>query len=71
MYSQPHALFDIARRRQQELLAEAERARIRKQLRQKPMVETPTSTTVGSTPRLRLVPYPVEETPCPEQRQAS
>jgi hypothetical protein len=71
MYSHPHALFDVARRRQQDLLAEAERARIRKQLRQKPMVETHTSTTVGSTPRLRLVPDPVEETPCPEQLQAS
>jgi hypothetical protein len=71
MYSHSHALFDIARRRQQELLAEAERARVRKQLRQKPIVETHNPMTVGSTPRLRLVPDPVEETPWPEQRQAS
>jgi hypothetical protein len=71
MYGHPHALLDIARTRQQALLAEAERARIRKQLRQKPMAEAHHSTTVGSTPRLRLVPDPVEETPRLEQRQAS
>jgi hypothetical protein len=71
MYGHPHSLLDIARRRQQELLDEAERERTRRQLRRKPVAESNTAMTVGSVPRLRLVPVPVDETPCPEELQAS
>jgi hypothetical protein len=71
MYGHPHALLDIARSMQQELLDQAKRAGIRRELRRRPIAQSNTAMTVGSVPRLRLVPAPVDETPCPEELQAS
>ena len=58
MYGHPHALLDIARRLQQELLDDAERARIRKGLRRRVVSD---DTAIQRVPRLRLVPEPTDE----------